>query len=121
MGLCCHTFLPSLVITVLEGAGPPGTPRRHLTVDGTGDLAQLGPVGDRTLAQLVFHRAGGCADKQKGTQNKQQIKLTCFTLILFWFVFMLFFTYLHCNQQKQGTQKCLFTFIPGIRFSMDSR
>lgn len=54
------TFLCSLVVTVLEGARPPGAPRRHLTVDGTRDLAKLGPVGDRTLAQLVLHRTGGC-------------------------------------------------------------
>lgn len=59
------TFFCSLVIAVLEGARPPGAPRRHLAVDGTGDLAELGRVGDGTLAQLVFHGARGCANEPK--------------------------------------------------------
>lgn len=59
MIIVLNTFLSRLVVTVLEGAGPPGPPRRHLTVNGTGDMAELGPVGNRTLTQPVLHRAGG--------------------------------------------------------------
>lgn len=45
------------------------------------------------------------------SQNKKQIKRTCFTLILFWFVFiyfLLFFYFYRCyNQGEQGTPHLL--------------
>lgn len=52
------TFFPRLVVTVLEGAGPPGTPGGHLALGGARELAQLGAARDGTLAQLVLHRGG---------------------------------------------------------------
>lgn len=61
-------FLARLVVTVLEGAGPPGAPGRHLAVGGAGDLAELGHVGGRTPAQSVLHWPRGCR------HNRQQIK-----------------------------------------------
>lgn len=67
---CICTFLSSLILTVFKGAGPPGTPRWHLTVNGTGDVAQLGPVGDRPLTQPVLHWTWGCAYQWKGKKRK---------------------------------------------------
>ena len=109
------TFLCSLVVTVLKGARPPGAPRRHLAVDGTGDLAELGPVGDRTLTQLVFHRAGGCAYDQKGKRTKQRIKrsLLYFDLIPVRRYARNFF--ILPALRSKGTSKCFFTFIPSMR------
>ena len=55
-----HTFLGCLVLTVLEGAGSPGAPGRHLALHGAGDLAQLGGVGGDPQAQLTAYGAQGC-------------------------------------------------------------
>lgn len=111
MGPRLRTFLRSLVVTVLEGAGPPGAPRRHLTIYGTRDLAQLGPVGDRTLAQLVLHWAGGCADERKKKQEADKINLLYFdpTLIC---PYVRFFT---------RDLKMLIYFIPGTEVPTESR
>lgn len=68
------TFSSSLVFTVLKGARTPGTPHRHLTFNGTGDLAELGHFRNGAFAELVLHWSRGCAN---GEPNIRQF---CFSL-----------------------------------------
>lgn len=98
-----------MVIAVLEGAGPPGAPWRHLTIDWTGDLAELGSVQDHILAQLVFHWAGRCANEPRRNPKSEADKknLLHFDPILVYLYARIFFHYKHYNEQEQGTPHLL--------------
>ena len=49
------TFFGCLVLAVFIGAGSPGTPWRHLTLNWTADVAELGGVRGDTQTQIIVH------------------------------------------------------------------
>lgn len=59
------TFLAGLVLAVLIGTGPPGAPRRHLTLDGTADVAKLGGVRRQIQTEFTGHWPQGCRRVQR--------------------------------------------------------
>lgn len=70
---CCVTFFGCLVLTVLIGAGSPGSPRRHLTLNGTADVAELGGVQRDTQTQITVHWTQCYGDRAKRTQCKNDV------------------------------------------------
>lgn len=50
------TFLYDPLITILKGAGPPGAPRRQLTLHRTRDVAHLRGARSGSCAQAAVHR-----------------------------------------------------------------
>lgn len=54
------TFLGWLVSTVLIGTRPPGAPARHLTLDGTANVAKLSGVGRQIQTKFTVHWSQGC-------------------------------------------------------------
>lgn len=50
-----RTFFGRLVLAVLISAGSPSAPRRHLTLNRTADVAELGGVRGDTQTQVTVH------------------------------------------------------------------
>lgn len=70
-----RTFLGGLVLAVLVGTGPPGAPRRHLTLDRTADVAKLGGDGRRLQTEVTGHRPQGCTT----TDTSEELRSPCLT------------------------------------------
>ena len=84
-------------------------------------MAELRPVQDHILAQLVFHWAGRCAN-EPGRNPKSEVdkkNLLHFDPILVYLYARIFFSLQAL--QRTGTRDTSFTFIPGSRVPIESR